>query len=365
MSSIQLDVSNQFDSGRKKIHAILQHIHKTKEDKIRRLEKAAKNSNIPWSQELLDNICSLPVRLDILRVLEYHSGFEIHERVKAVQDAKIIFDCALEELDQHLHEYEAFFQESQNGGSKRKHREERFELLIRKSVLTVAASAKSIEDYERRLMKLFQIKGYQEELEKIFKDNPLHNFVKGLRNILQHVRVIEASWQMIYNDKGREFSVKLNKRQILLHPDQLNAKAKEYLSGIDGDINLRFVFFEYAKHIDEMFNWIFTNITDKNYHDYCHCKVYIERSRAKIHIKHMISLLLHQKTLNAYEHLDKYFDKEEVVQILSLNRPEERADMVIMLMDESSICDNELRQLVYSLFRRAQELSPAEKLSSV
>ena len=68
----------------------------------------------------------------------------------------------------------------------------------------------------RRFQKSVQVPNYDERQKECFKDDSLHDFVIGLRNILHHIHMVQPGWHIRrrFDNKSHEARLKLDKDEL-------------------------------------------------------------------------------------------------------------------------------------------------------
>ena len=122
------------------------------------------------------------------------------------------------------------------------------------------ASCKSLIDHSRvffnRLSKESRpFPGYAEEIKFRFADDPLHQFIVGLREFLQHYRLPGIKTSKTFGSDGVQGKVLLSKKDLLCFSGW-KSQAKSFLNYAKDDINIVAVLDSYNHKIIQFHTWL-------------------------------------------------------------------------------------------------------------
>ena len=127
----------------------------------------------------------------------------------------------------------------------------------------VAASLSLIDHTRRLYRKLYaeneKFPEYQDRVNTVFINDPLSQFVKDLRRYCQHYKapnlVIDGSWEKGDEKLAKTFN--LLKDNLLTFGDW-SKSAKEYLRGVEEEVNILWISTEYMDKVVTFYNWFQT-----------------------------------------------------------------------------------------------------------
>ena len=141
---------------------------------------------------------------------------------------------------------------------------EEFQIEVTRLVHNFVAASLSLVGHARRFYeknyqdnKLFE--DYEEEVKKLFAEDPLCQFVQGLRNYCLHKELPDVSSSLTF-EEGQDIkhSISLVKKSIL--DFDWNLKAKQFLDSAADEIDLLDTVNQYAAKVTDFYNWVFSRL---------------------------------------------------------------------------------------------------------
>ena len=329
-----------------------------------RVREAIKASNVPMPAEVVRKIAQLSSQ-DARDVLRGHPGFPVWERRMSYETSLQIFEQSVQDL---LRAIEDFKDLSLDGSIFDRTREGELNQVlcsVQKELFAAGNAVHALMYHStRRLQRRVQVPGYDQRLTDCFGDDGLHDFVIGLRNIVQHIQMVRPGWQVThaFGEAQDVATFKLDRDELLLivksTKDKMNASGKRYLESAPEKIDLRHVFEEYRQRAREFYSW-FSDAIDahrlEELRDYERCRRENNNAAARMSWKAVLGIWLNRETPpNPYNHLARYLTADQLEEVYALPmRSNEQVDKVIEFVDTDGACDDELRKLAYQLFCRA------------
>ncbi|SBV50320.1 hypothetical protein XBLMG947_1098 [Xanthomonas bromi] len=308
----------------------------------------------PWSREQIERAYFA----DFVRtseVIEETVGGHLWRSLNELQDTLWIFQQSVAEL---FDEIILFSERSTGPGF---WNEVNVELAaghtraVKRGIFNCTSSVMALVDHARRFKEKYPTEGYEENLVKMFPKNGLHEFLQRLRNYNTHWRIAEANW-VITNDfeRGvREASFVIEKKE-LLRWDDWNAGARAYLADAPDTINIRQVFSDYRKSVQNFYEWhrgeVISQYAD-SYQPYLEYKRIVSGIRKRILWNDVLSQS--RVTSNSYVQLAKYIPKHQVENLLALyGRIDKQVELLIEMLCLQEFCDSDLRGKALAFFQR-------------
>lgn len=211
-------------------------------------------------------------------------------------------------------------------------------------------------DISRRISKRannFPLEQYQNQIHNGFANNEEHKFIEDLRNYVCHYNVVEANWQINYSINGRTV-------EFLLYSDQLlewkgwSSLAKSFIKKNSNGINVENLFKNYKIRVKEFQNWFYTSLEkagEPNLSEYRNYERLLKKLDSKCFWDMMFSQVIPGK-IDPYKYIDLHLTDSELNEVLSLpSHSQQQVDRIIEIIDEYGICDQTLREKVYSAFQ--------------
>jgi len=227
------------------------------------------------------------------------------------------------------------------------------EVSVQRGILSSTLCAMALVDYCREFYKVYEIDGYNSEIERYFSNNELHGFIHSLRRYITHIRFTKANWLIKHSREGRSVFFLLD-IEILSRFRDWNTLAKTFISKHDDGINVEELFEEYSKNVKKFHNWLFVAIFEKYAQDleeFLHYMRQIKGFSSESNWNILINQVVKQKRLEPYLYLNQYLYADQLEDVFSRPyRSKEQIDRVIELIDSYQICTETLRQDVYEAF---------------
>jgi hypothetical protein len=197
--------------------------------------------------------------IEIDNQLRQMPEYKLVEEIRSFSRSLQLFDGNYRELKERLE----FFEDAQRSiyldQAGNELQKQHFYSEVIRLVHNYVAAAFSLVDHSRRhYRKLYSINSFPEYVERVkltFADDPLSNFMKGLRNHFQHYGLPFMYFQTSWNRAQPEI-----KRTIHLSNDALkefdwDLRSLEYLNSQVNDINLTTLIDTYQKKVMEFYEW--------------------------------------------------------------------------------------------------------------
>jgi hypothetical protein len=150
-----------------------------------------------------------------------------------------------------------------------------FELSRR--MINFVSLAKALVDVNRNLIrKKFLgtefLHKYQEVVDRFFTNNPIVEFIEGLRNYSLHYKIpipnvkpVDSNSETDTPDNNTLIydSIALLKKYKLLEWNDWGKKGKEYLNSLEENIDIESIINEYFKSLQEFYVWLFKFLNDE------------------------------------------------------------------------------------------------------
>ena len=236
-----------------------------------------------------------------------------------------------------------------------------FEYKIARLLHNYVASAFSLVDHTRRFYeKYYKLDGnfrdYEEEVKQRFADDPLCQFVQGLRNYFIHKKVPSLVNKLTLVRGGEaSHTVFLLKRELL--DFDWKERADQYLKGSNEEIELAFIVKEYADKILSFYKWVFSRLEDIHSKDLLAIRKKREEGIIALGQKIPYSLeadlnILKRKSLQPEQIFLSYMDPISWRQIIdSKPDPIERANAFLDYLQKISPPLDSLRSKIVDIFR--------------
>jgi hypothetical protein len=303
---------------------------------------------LPAPAHVIEELCALSPQ-DAQRALHTHPGYEMHRNLESIKTMLLVFHRALADLDIAVNAFPGLAPVEMR--RERESLEAELSVTVNKEILAAVSASQALVDYSRSARKLLPEKLFDQKRSEIF-DEDEHALVKGLRNLLSHVRHTTADWQITYSGKGRVTCFKID-TETLLAEAELNSAAQRSLATHGKILNVSALLSNYAERVDRFYGWLLPEL------EHCMPEVIVEFRRCEVavkihHARRSYKLLVdlwQQAKADPYEHLPKHLTSEQLSRVLELpQRSAVQVDYIISCVDRNGICDEELRLLVYRFF---------------
>jgi hypothetical protein len=153
---------------------------------------------VPASEEILEELCALSPQ-DAQRALRTHPGYKMQRNLESIETMLRVFHRALGDLDIAVNAFPALGPVDVR--PERESLEAEVSVRVNKEILAAVSASQSLVDYSRSVRKLLPEELFDQKRSEIFDDDE-HALVKGLRNLLSHLRHTTADWQTTTRGKA-------------------------------------------------------------------------------------------------------------------------------------------------------------------
>lgn len=316
-------------------------------------------------EDLIARICSVPVPNDVLNkliwlgshdgdeVLSHHPGHATDRKINSLFSMLTVFNRAHKDLNAQLDAFHAFSSDHNFSNRPQDHELQQIVVAVRKELMAFSFAAAALVALSRRLRKSIDIVDFDARCSASFDDLE-HGFITELRNVFGHQTFPDVGWQIQYardQDRKTDFALAT---QELLNYEEINASAREFAEQAGVNILVRPLVASYASKVTQFYAWlketVETNLPQAVF-DYRRCV----KARRVNGIRMWYRILLPQllaKNVDPYEHLEHYLLPEELEHARELpHRSREQVDFIISAVDCDGACNDELRELIYKLFK--------------
>jgi len=342
---------------RNKIFELLAGEEDRKEQRKEAIRTALSTGTIPVPDDVRNTVVGLFVT-DAIEVLRSHPGFDLEDKVRSIRTALQLFDQSFSDLMGALDAFDAFSRRPEFGY--RSHRDEvaAIERRIRKETFGFSELAHSLQDHCRRVRKRWEPSEIVGELSRCFGDDGLHDFICGLRTALHHLLMVEANWQIRDAGPAATSHFVFSRSELMAAMPDWNAGARRYLESCAEEIDVRVVAQAYHPRVHAFYNWLLgeaETVPPPEVVDYRRCWNAHRTHNFRLAWRFLLKEFL-KREIDPYTYLERYLTPAELDTALQFpQHSQEQADFVIRAVDEFSACDEEVRTLVYRLFRVPQE----------
>jgi len=195
------------------------------------------------------------------------------------------------------------------------------------------------------------IPSYNEMLVSNF-DSAQHEFIKKLRNNLNHVTFHESNWAIRNSGQERTSHFEFNRAKLMRDGD-FNEKAQQYITEQQETIDIRCLFESYFARVDSFYAWLMSEIEERlplEVKDFRRCFKNVHANSVRCWYCMLFKQAVGPET-DLFGHLNKYLTSDELEEVYALPRcSKAQIDKIIEIVDEFDACDDELRELIYSAF---------------
>ena len=304
---------------------------------------------LPILQETLDQLCLLSPQ-DFERVMRAHPAYKAQRDIKSIETMLEVFHRAMSDLNTVIGDFPTLG--PPDARIEREALEKEISIRVNKEILAAVSASQALVDYSRRMKDQFDASVFDKKRMEIFDENE-HVLVKDLRNLLVHRLHTAANWQTIYSKDGRSTHFKIDTEDLLADAE-LSAAAKKCLITLGETIDVFELLSRYAERVDQFYGWLLPQVEQhlpEAVRGFRNCRYTVKRHHGRQSYKLMLALWM-QGNVDPYAHLPKHLTSEELAAALSLpHQSPVQVDYIISCVDRTSICDEELRKLVYRLFK--------------
>lgn len=306
----------------------------------------------PWTQNTIQTAIFKNFT-DASDAIEETAGGQLWHSLQELEESVYVLEMNISDL---LDEISLFSDRSKNpvfwhqvDGIKA----ERHTLEVKRKMANCTAALMALVEHARNFNRTSPVPNYEDELKRHFVPAGLHDFLQGLRNYCVHWRIAQVNWNMSFGEgKDSRTAHFLVTQAELLAWDGWTSKAKDYISGIDGSIDLYEIFYAYRSNVQKFYAWhrgtVLCTYNDK-------LQPYLEYKRLYKGISNKLNwnLLITSapKGVNPLQYLSQYLPRHQVELVLAHpHKSKEQADTIIRLLDMDEFCDDAFRAKVYGLF---------------
>ena len=142
-----------------------------------------------------------------------------------------------------------------------------YQMIIVRYLHNFVAAAHSLIDHSRRFYEenyqsTGQFSDYEIEVKKRFIENPLAQFVKGLRQYCQHYESPPIGCQLNYDVNSGISNTIFLEKNVLQEFKSWNSVAKLFLNNANDQIDLYSIVISYENLVLDFYNWIQDRLTE-------------------------------------------------------------------------------------------------------
>ena len=330
-------------------------------ESLREVTKILSEQKRRRNEFLKEGVKTVPVKDEVLErlvgiggweeheIMSCHPGYDLDGKIRSLQRALETYWRCHADLITRLDEFNAASKDGTLFLRPRRSELREHEKACRKEIFALSGAAAALVGLARHVKEI--IPEFDEMRAKNF-DGRQHEFIKELRNRLNHVTFLEADWSIKDMGPGQTSHFEF-KAAELLRDGKFNAAAQTYIRGQQERIDVRSLFETYGKSVQNFYAWLMPEIEDRlpdEVRDYRRCIRARRASSARSWYQILFTQVVKPET-NLYGHLQKYLTPEELEEINALPRGSKRQiDRIIDIVDEYGACNDELRELVYKAF---------------
>jgi len=332
-------------------------------ESLRLIVKIMDEQNRKRKEFLKAAVKDVPIKDDVLKVLSGIGAWEAHEimtchpghdldgKINSLLKALETYQTCHADLVTRLDEFDVAAKDGTLFGRPRTAELREHVAACRKEIFALSSAAAALEKMARHVRTNISILQFAERLGNDF-DGGQHEFIKQLRNNLNHVTFLEADWSIKNMGPAQTSHFEFRAAELLRDGD-FKTHAKAYLQDQREPIDVRNLFDSYRKSIERFYAWLLPEIQAQlpiEVQDYREC---IRERRARLTRSWYQILFTQLVTLETdlYSHLPEYLTPKELEEIRALpHRSRQQIDRLVEIVDEYGACDDELRGLVYRAF---------------
>jgi hypothetical protein len=312
---------------------------------------------------LINGIQTVPVPQDVFNkliwtagedaqeIMGHHSGYDLHNKIESLQRALKTYRRCNKDLIARLDTFDTASKDAALFQRPRAAELEEYEIGCRKEIFALSSAAAALVDLARHVTKSVNISDFNKMRKQCF-DSKQHEFIKKLRNNLNHVTFLESDWTIknVGQEQTSHFEFKTAR---LLRDGDFNEEARDYIENQGETIDIRNLFISYDNCIDAFYGWLIPKIESQlplEVQDYRRCIKEMKANSARCWYRILFHQIIKPGT-DLYSHLHNYLTREELKEVNALpHRSKEQVDRIIELVDEYDACNDELRDMVYKAF---------------
>lgn len=323
--------------------------HQAEERRKQRERLSDRMKTLPTTEEILDQLCLLSPQ-DSERVMRAHPAYKAQRNIESIETMLEVFHEAMSDLKTAIGAFPALGPPDARG--EREALEMEVSIRVNKELLAAVSASQALVDYSRSVKDQLDADAFDKKRTEVFDENE-HALVKDLRNLLVHRLHTAANWQTVYSKDGRSTHFKIETEDLLAEAE-LSAAAKKCLATLGETVDVSELLSHYAERVDRFYGWLLPELEQhisEAVLDFRHCRDYVNRHHGRQSYKLMLGLWMQANT-DPYAHLPKHLTTGQLGTALSLpRRSPTQVDYIISCVDRTGLCDEELRKLVYQLFK--------------
>ncbi len=338
-----------------KLKVFIEYDKRRKENVLAQFVSVAQNSPVPWTNELINGICSMSEE-QYRQALKYHPGWEIMTKWHSINTLFKIQKKNYQDLISSLITFHEKAQEKDFFSRKRDVELEATVFLINKNMFNFLMSSDAVGDVAKPGSKnsnpFCRLANYGAEFKKYYINHTLFQFMRCLRNSLAHDYFFSASFQIKFLKEEKYTNFNLKSSDLSKSP-YFKKSARKFIQGAGQVIDIRQLSKEYFDLVIQFYNWLENIIfKDEAYKDYK--KILGERKNEGMRNfwKIILQQLESRKNVDMYTYLDDNFTNEELALINQFPKHSKvQIDKIIELYDKTNACTSNIRERVYKLFK--------------
>jgi hypothetical protein len=307
----------------------------------------------PWSRDALEEAYMRDFRGTWAHI-KTHPGHSLHSELEGVKATFSVFEASVVDFRTAVREFHdgSHFGRLFDRPNRQLYRQ--VQLRIRQSVFCAVQAAMALVDHTRRFSRKVNIPGYWERVTDNFANNSTHRFLKGLRNHLAHVQIVDPLWHLSNSlEEGR-------KTRFLFKPDQLlsyedwDRPSREFLQAHPEGVDLEKCLDEYLAGVDAFQKWFIGKVEEsvgEQIQEYLKYETWLKAVGARTWWNLILRQVVGGSGLDPYNYLDRYLTPSELEEVLRLPfRSKAQVDKIIEIVDEYGCCNEKLRRTAYEAF---------------
>jgi len=308
-------------------------------------------ANVPVPAAVLEELCQLNPK-DFSSVMRFHPGHDTEEKLKSLWAVLETFRTSCADLNAAIERF-ASHEPTRAAGGDREHA--RLVAVLRKEVFAASAGAAALVDHARGVREHIPIPNFELKRRTVF-DAGQHEFIIGIRNSLAHSCLVSPEYRISWGaDRKKKTSFHF-RRSELINNGRFTARARAHIEAGRDDIDVGKLFAEYASRVEAFYGWFGQTIEEHllaEVADYRRCLQYQHRVVSRMFYRVALNTWISWR-VDPYPHLPEYLEPDQLQEVNRLQfRSAEQVHRIIQLADKDEICDEELRSLVFRLFRVA------------
>lgn len=320
---------------------------------MKREEIAEMLGEPPWNGELILK-CYFRYP-DTGEYIKYnHPASEVHSKLESIKLSLDIFVNAVTDLLSQINHFKGESARPEFWHRPYKQIVENLEISIQRSIVSSAMCAMALVRHTSAMKAKFGVADdYDNKLLEYFGDSGSNRFVHDLRNYFAHSRITKADWKITSSKEGRYVFFLLNPTDLDKYT-KWDSMSKKFISSNPQGINVEELFESYVKAEVGFYGWLTGYLLDEYGHDvsdYLRSLRIIKKFSAESQWRLLITQYIN-RNVNPYMYLGQFLTNDEIERVMSLPyRSKEQVDAIIQMFDEYDACSDQLRELVYQLFK--------------